>query len=283
MPPLPLYLAANCVPAYQLNWALSVFGKERLPSPSESIELLRIEVAKDQIKILETEFREPNVALFFLSSQPQSSPSQIVRSIKGRWQYLSRDLDPIDFRRNYRIESCGDAKKEVLDEYVANQANKHRMADDQVQAVIESLQFQDKNVDLAAIQRSSYGEFVYALQIVLELEAGWNEVRKEVLKAYRGAVIGACRTHNWRLARIGLLSNHLHILVGPDMTDSPESVSLSLMNNLVYTQGMKPMLRRSYYAGAFGKYDHGAIWNARRGTLRGDAASDRAKPDGELR
>jgi hypothetical protein len=65
MLPSPLYLESNCVPAYQLNWALSVFGKERLPSPDESIELLRIEVAKDQIKILEARFREPNVALFF--------------------------------------------------------------------------------------------------------------------------------------------------------------------------------------------------------------------------
>jgi REP element-mobilizing transposase RayT len=264
MLPSPLYLESNCVPAYQLNWALSVFGKERLPSPSESIELLRIEVAKDQIQILEARFREPNVALFFLSSQPQSSPSQIVRSIKGRWQYLSREFDPIEFRRNYRIESCGDAKEEVLDAYVANQPQRHRMADDRVQSIIESLQFHDRNVDLAAVHRSSYGEFVYALQIVLELEPGWNEVRMDVLKAYRAAVLATCHKHKWRLARIGLLSNHLHILVGPDVTDSPQSVALSLMNNLVYTQRMKPVLRWSYYVGGFGKYDRGAIWNAQR-------------------
>jgi len=282
MPPTPRYIASNCVPAYQLNWALSVFGKVRLPSPSECIELLQIEVAKDHIKVLEYQFREPNVALFFLSSQPQSTPSQIVRSIKGRWQYLSRESEPIEFRRNYRIVSCGDAKEEVLDEYVANQTRKHRMADERVQSMIESLQFHDKNVDLAAIQRSSYGEFIYALQIVLELEAGWNEVRTDVLKAYRGAVIGTCHKHKWRLARIGLLSNHLHILLGPDMTDSPESIAFSLMNNLVYSQGMKPLLRLSYYAGGFGSYDRGAIWNAPRGTLGGDVASDRAKPDGEL-
>ena len=275
----PLYLAQNCIPAYQLNWSLSVFGKERLPSPADSIESLRNEVAKDEIRILEFQYREPNIALFFLSSQPIASPSQIVRSIKGRWQYLSRESNPIEFRRNYRIDSCGDAKKSILEAYVANQTLKHRMADEQVQSMIESLQYHDSSVDLGAIRRSSYGEFTYALQIVLETETGWNEVRSETLMAYRGAVIGSCRKHRWRLARVGLLSNHLHILVGPEMTDSPESVALALMNNLAYTQGMKPVLRWSYYVGGFGSYDRGAIWNAQRRT---DAASVRDKPDGEL-
>ena len=149
--------------------------------------------------------------------------------------------------------------------------------------MFESLQYHDPDVDLGAIHRSSYGEFIYALQIVLESESGWNEVRSEVLKAYCGAVISTCRKHNWRLARIGLLSNHLHILIGPDMTDSPEGVALSLMNNLAYTQGMKAVLRWSYYVGGFGSYDRGAIWNAEKETQIGpDDASDRGKPDGEL-
>ena len=278
--PSPLFLPSNCSAAYQLSWSLSVFGKERLPSPSECIDALRIEVAKDQLKILECEYRAPNVAMFFLSSQPSASPSQIVRSIKGRWQHLSRATDRIEFRRNYRIDSVGDANAIVLDEYVAKQAAKHRMADERVQAMFESMQYHNPNVDLGDIQRSSYGEFIYALQIVLESESGWNEVRSDVLKAYRGAVIGTCRKHQWRLARIGLLSNHLHLLIGPAMTDSPEGVALALMNNLAYTQGMKAILRWSYYAGGFGKKDRGSIWNAR-GRDGRDGASDRAKPDGE--
>ena len=84
MIPSALYLESNCQAAYQLNWSLSVFGKESLPSPEKSIEALRIAIAKDDLKILEFKYREPNVAQFFLSSQPQSSPSAIVRSIKAR-------------------------------------------------------------------------------------------------------------------------------------------------------------------------------------------------------
>ena len=65
----------------------------------------------------------------------------------------------------------------------------------------------------------------------------------------------------------------MHILIGPAMTDSPEGVALSLMNNLAYTRGMKPVLRWSYYVDGFGRNDRGAIWNAQK---ERDAASDRA-------
>ena len=72
-------------------------------------------------------------------------------------------------------------------------------------------------------------------------------------------VVRASASKGWRLARIGLLSNHLHILLGCSMTDSPESVALSLLNNLAYAQGMTPAFRFSYYVGTFGRYDRNAI------------------------
>jgi hypothetical protein len=37
-------------------------------------------------------------------------------------------------------------------------------------------------------------------------------------------------------------------------------VALVLMNNMAFTQGMKPMFRKSFYVGTFGEYDRGAIW-----------------------
>ncbi len=72
-------------------------------------------------------------------------------------------------------------------------------------------------------------------------------------------IIGSANKHRWRLSRIGLLSNHIHILLGAAVTESPESVALSLMNNLAYVQEMKPVFRFSYYVGTFGPYDRGAV------------------------
>ena len=37
----PLYTPANCQPAYQLNWSVSVFGKSDFPPQAKWLEALR--------------------------------------------------------------------------------------------------------------------------------------------------------------------------------------------------------------------------------------------------
>ena len=181
--------------------------------------------------------------------------------IKGRWQYLERSKESIEFRRNYRITSVGSANADVLDAYIARQPERHPMAAHRVQELLDTLQFHDEQVDLTNVRRSSHGEFRYALQVVIESESGWHDVRSSVLTAYRQAIIAGCRKHGWLLSRIGLLSNHVHVLVGPSIEDSPMDVALVLMNNMAFTQGMKPMFRTSFYVGTFGEFDRGAIWH----------------------
>jgi REP element-mobilizing transposase RayT len=256
----PRYSPDNCVPAYQLNWSLSIFGRTKLPSPANSLEHLRTELAKDELRILEFSHREPNVAQFFVSSRCAAAPSDIVRLVKGRWQYVTRQVERIDFRRNYRITSVGAAKADVLDAYVSRQPERHPMADCRAQELIESLQFHDRRVDLTSVRRSSHGQYRYALQIVIETASDWHEVRSPVLAGYRNSIIACCRKHQWNLSRVGMLSNHIHILVSPSIDSSPMQVALSLMNNMAFTQGMRPIFRYSFFAGTFGEYDRGAVW-----------------------
>lgn len=256
----PRYTSNNCSAAYQLNWSLSVFGRESLPSPAASIQQLREAIAKDHLKILEFNDKLTNIVQFFVSSRSDLNPADIVRLIKGRWQYLRRSIESIEFRRNYRITSVGSANADVLDAYIDRQPERHPMADHRVQELLESLQFRDTQVDLTSVRRSSHGEFRYALQVVIESESGWHDVRSSVLTAYRQAIIASCRNQGWLLSRIGLMSNHVHVLLGPCVEDSPMEVALVLMNNMAFTQGMKPMFRSSFYVGTFGEYDRGAIW-----------------------
>lgn len=201
----------------------------------------------------------PNVMQFFVSTQPRVSPSEIVRSVKGRWQYLLREQHPSAFRRNYRIDTVGEANAAVLDQYVARQNEKHPMADSRVQERLVALQFHDPAVDLSAIQTGNYGQFVNALQVVIETADGWNEIRPDVLTATRDMIVRSAERKNWRLSRIGLLSNHIHILLGASVTESPESIALSLLNNLASVHDMRPVFRFSYYVGTFGGYDRSAI------------------------
>jgi REP element-mobilizing transposase RayT len=255
----PLYTADNTTPAFQLNWSVSLFARVALPPPCEWREQLAAATEADGVRILEFHGTQDNVGHFLVSTTPGIAPSQIVRSLKGRWQYLIRRRHPSAFRRNYFIGSVGEANCQVLDQYIAGQTSKHRMADRRVQNRFEALQFHDPTVDLGQTHTGNHGQFVYALQVVVENECGWNEVRESVLVESRDMIARAAAKKGWRLSRIGLLSNHVHVLLGAGVAESSESVALSLMNNLAYVQGMKPVLRFSYYVGTFGPYDRGAI------------------------
>lgn len=255
----PLYTVDNTTLAFQLNWSVCLFGRGALPPSSDWLDQLRTVAEPDGVRILEFRGTQANVGQFLVSTRPQLSPSQIVRSLKGRWQYLLRTVCPSAFRRNYFIGSVGEASCRVLDQYIDGQTSKHSMADPDVQSRLQSLQFHDAAVDLGQTMTGNYGQFVYGLQVVVENESGWNEIRESVLTGSRDMIIRAAAKKRWRLSRIGMLSDHIHVLLGADVTESPASVALSLMNNLAYGQGMKPVFRYSYYVGTFGPYDRGAI------------------------
>ena len=170
-----------------------------------------------------------------------------------------RSQHPSAFRRNYFIGSVGEANSATLNNYVARQTEKHPMADDRVTARLTALQFHDPAVSIAEERVGNYGKFVYGLQVVVENAGGWNEIRDEVLTASREMIVRASTAKGWRLERIGLLSNHIHVLFGCTVTESPEGVALSLLNNLAHSQGMSPAFRFSYYVGTVGRYDRNAI------------------------
>ena len=125
--------------------------------------------------------------------------------------------------------------------------------------LLDRIRFSSLSVRARIEQVGNYGKFVYGLQIVVETAGGWNEIRDDVLSGWRNMIVRACAAKGWRLAWIGLLSNHIHILIGCAVTTSPESVAMSLLNNLAFSQGMNPVFRFSYYVGTFGKYDRNAI------------------------
>ena len=255
----PIYTADNTTTAFQLNWSLALFGKSELPHPSAWLEELQASTEADDVRILSNHVRSENTLQFLISTRPASAPSEIVRSTKGRLQYLIRERIPKAFRRNYHIQSIGEANSSVLDQYVAGQPSRHPMADDTLQERIEAIQFHDKAVDLSKPCIGTYGQYLNSLQIVLENAESWHEVRETQLMRVRNVIARACRKKEWRLSRIGLLSNHVHVLLGAGVTESPQSVALSLMNNIAYVYDMKPILKFSYYVGTFGGYDRGAV------------------------
>ncbi len=134
------------------------------------------------------------------------------------------------------------------------------MTDPQVQKRLESLQLHDAAIDLDRARTGNHGRFIYNLQVVVENTESLHDISESVLSHARATIVRTAAKKQWRLSRIGILSNHFHVLLGANVTESPASVALSLMNNLAYVQGMKPVLRFSYYVGTFGPYDRNAVW-----------------------
>src|SRR5688500_3353227 len=126
----PLYTAQNCEPAYQLRWSLSLFAERTLPPQDSSLATLKSVVEPDGVRILECRLLAPATWQFLLSTQPHVSPPEIVKSVKGRLQHAIRATTPQAFRRNFHLASVGEARREVVEEYIARQLGHHQMADE---------------------------------------------------------------------------------------------------------------------------------------------------------
>jgi hypothetical protein len=55
----------------------------------------------------------------------------------------------------------------------------------------------------------------------------------------------------------------LHLALRGNIEHAPEAIALSLMNNLAYAAGQKPLWEYGYYAGSFGEYDMNAVRESR--------------------
>lgn len=255
----PTYAKDEIRLAYQLNWSLSMFAVKRIPKSSEWLDELNSKTEADGVRILEHHLRGDSTHQFFLSTLPSVAPMAIVRSVKGRLQNLLRTMGCKVFRRNYWLQSVGQANSETLERYVGRQAGRHRMADCRVQRLLKSLQYCDDSVDLSEVQASSYGRYLVNYHFVFENADRLSDIREDALKCTRQLIVRAAGKHRHRLARIGLTSNHFHLLLGSTMAVDPLSIGMSYMNNVAFAHDSKRVLDPSFFVGTFGPYDRAAI------------------------
>ncbi|HWO02984.1 MAG TPA: hypothetical protein VNS63_27330 [Blastocatellia bacterium] len=259
----PIYTPETCKAAYQLRWSLALlFATEEIPSELNWIEPLREQVQRDGVRLLEHRLHPPNIWFFLLSTKPTVAPPQIVKSVKARLQHLVRASAPKAFRRNFSLASVGDARRHVVESYVASQISHHRMADTRVQSRLKEFQLVFPDVDLSAAEFSSHGRYVYSLHLVLVHQGRWREIREDRLAITRDTFLRAARKKRHRVSRLALLPDHVHATIGCNFGETPEEVALGYLNNLAYGRGMKPLFCSGYYVGTFGDYDIGAIRRA---------------------
>jgi len=255
----PIYTADNCKAAYQLNWALALFWHEPVRQAGWLAEL-QLTTEPDGVRVLEHRLVKPNVSQFLVTSRPEVSPERLVWSVKGRLQHLVRREHPKAFRRNYGLRSLGSATRQLVEQYVRSQVERHPMADPGVQEMLRGLQIDDPDVDLSAPRRSAHALYWYNLHVCFVNDGRCMEIRREPLQRMREMILGAAAKKRHLLSRAGIVPDHIHLTLGCNGTESPADVALSYMNNLAYVCGMKWAFAFGFYVGTFGEYDLGVTW-----------------------
>ena len=254
-----VYTPHNCTNhAYQLDWSYSAFWHKPPDDFSWMDELIQLN-EKNGIRILQHCFKDLNVSQFLVSTRPETAPLIIAQRLKGRLQHLIRQRMPEAFRRNYSLRSIGSTRRDKLQEYLAIQLDHHPMADPRVMKRLEQLQIHCPAIDLSQPRRTAHAQYWYNLHIVVVNDARHMEIREDVLQAMHDMIIKVAQAKEHLLSRAAILPDHLHLLLGSDLKESPEDVVLAYMNNLAYAIGMKPIFKFGYYCGTFSEYDLGVI------------------------
>ena len=263
--PAPIYTAAHCKSAYQLNWSLAVFWLSSPPPESAWFDELRAATEADGVRVLEHYSPRERVSQFLISTRPETAPPAAARSVKGRLQYVVRKKLPKAFHRNYGLRSLGSVNCKIVQKYIESQTAHHRMADARVQAAIEALQITGEYGPLTAPRTSAHAQYCYNLHVVIVSCRRDVEIRADVLERRRRMIVTAAAKKGHLLGSGQVLADHIHLALGCNLDEAPGDVAMGYLNNLAFAEGMRPVYEFGFYVGTFGEYDLGAIWQRQEG------------------
>jgi REP element-mobilizing transposase RayT len=166
---------------------------------------------------------------------------------------------PKPFKKNYAIRSIGYVTRSIIEEYVARQTARHRMADSVVQRQLEELQICQPSVDLSQPQTTSHAIYWYNLHLTIGNDGRWPVVRHETLLKLRDSILAVSGAKGHRLSRGGILPDHFHLPLGCPLAVTPAEIALCYLNNLAYVYDMKPVFQFGAHLRTFSEYDLSAV------------------------
>jgi hypothetical protein len=95
------------------------------------------------------------------------------------------------------------------------------------------------------------------------------EIREGALRRVREMILGVSAKRSHWLSRAGILPDHVHLVLGCRVDESPQEAALSYMNNLAFALGMKRAFMFGFYVGTVGEYDLGVIPSCQSALHRG--------------
>ncbi len=239
--------------AFQLNWSYTLFWREVHPG-DEWLERLKEYGEQAGVRVLSHQFSNTTCSQFLLSTLPSIAPRDITQRMKGWMQTLVRAERPKAFQRNYDLHSVGSTQREKVEYYVAAQLEHHASDEGDIDSSMIDFQWTDPEVDLGRFRLSSHARYRCNLHVVLRF-ARTTVIDETAAERVRSAIRKTAKRHGHLLSRIGLLDDHVHLVLGFELEQSPMDVVLPYMNNIAWQFGMQPVLWPSCFLGTVGEYD----------------------------
>lgn len=214
MPSLePIYTPSNCKFAFQLRWGLTIFWNTAVDE-SVWFEPLVSQLEPEGVRILSWRWKRANVSQFAISTLPHVSPATVVNLVQGKLQIATQNDSAKSLRPNFSIRSYGTQDRKIVEAYVAKQPSHHPVASPSTQQFFESIVIENKDVDLSRAKRARFGVYWFNLHIALVHLGRWRCGSRDIVMATRDIVTKSCQKKSWRLSKLSLVPDHLHLAVG---------------------------------------------------------------------
>jgi REP element-mobilizing transposase RayT len=260
MQPVPIYTPQNIPePAYHLRYTWSGWPSEGEFPALPPLEELKDRWETDGLRLLEQHVRPELIQLTF-SVRPQVSPVFFAARVKGRLQHAYRAcVRPVSFSRKVAVRTIGRNDRHAVEEYIGRQVAKEALADACLREDLDRCTVRYPAVDLSVPSETVSGRYWYNLHVVL-VTCGRERYRDAAhFHMLRDQSLRIAEKKGHRISVLSPMPDHLHLALRGHVEDAPETIVLSLMNNLAFALGQKPVWEFGYYVGSFGEYDMNAV------------------------
>ena len=162
------------------------------------------------------------------------------------------------------MRTIGENRRKTVEDYVARQVERGRFADSRFEEFLEEFTVVDESVNLERPVKTKSGRYWYNLHVVLTVRDRSRITDRRRLTRLRDWALKVGEAKKYRISRLSMMPDHLHVSLGGNINCSPEEIALSFMNNLAYGVGQMALWQPSFYVGSFGEYD---MWAVRRRRL----------------
>ena len=263
MHPQPLYHANTVRPAFELRYSWTGWPMgPRMPAGEHLLAGVTCLWESDGLRLLEHDWADDKVQLTF-SATPDVSPALLAGRAKGRLDHALRKAVPgyEGFRRKVSVRTVGHNCRQQVEAYVAAQVGAARFSDPAFEKLLNEFTVANETVDLFLPTESAHGRYWYNLHLVLVAAERFAMADRARLTTLRDRSLAIAKKKGWRISRLAVMPDHLHVALGGDIEQSPREIALAFQNNLAYALGQVRIWADTFYAGTFGEYD---IWAIRR-------------------